>query len=309
MSALTRLDPEPDLRPGEILVVGCVRNEVLRLPDFLAHHRRLGADRFLIVDNASDDGTMEFLRAQDDVCLFFTDESYAQSGCGVRWLNEVLLAYTSGHWTLILDADELFIYPGFETAGLSQLTTWLDARGSESMIAPMLDMYPRGQLSQTGYLSGQSLIAACPWFDGSGYSFRQRETGHSVLYRGGPRHRLFWEGTDRDYPSPVLEKIPLVKWRNDLSLTASTHVMKGAAPAVATGLLLHFKFLQDFAANAAEEIVRGEHFMGARQYLAYRDVMSGAPALSAHWEGSVRYRDSRQFLELGLMQAPDDYPF
>jgi len=306
---ITSLSAAPTLAPEDILVVGCLRNEMLRLPEFLSHHRQLGVTQFLLIDNASDDGTTDFLLAEGDVCVFHTAEPYSASNCGVDWINEVLHRHGTGHWVLLLDADELFVFPGYETTGLNTLLTWLDTCQAEAMIAPMLDMYSHAPLARTNYVRGTSLIEACPYFDGTGYTFRQTETGLRTLHRGGPRQRLFWDGHGRDYPAPVLDKIPLVKWRDDLRLTASTHVLKGVAAAPVTGALLHFKFLQDFAASAAAEAARQEHFMAARQYTAYSDVLSAAPDFCAFGEVSVKYRGSRQLVELGLMQVPPGYPF
>ena len=82
---LTCLSDLPAIGGDEVLVVGCLRNEMLRLPAFLEHYRRLGVSRFLLVDNGSDDGSRELLLAQPDVTVFHTDQSYAESGCGIAW--------------------------------------------------------------------------------------------------------------------------------------------------------------------------------------------------------------------------------
>jgi hypothetical protein len=74
----------------EILGFACVRNEELRLPHFLDYHRKLGVDRFFIVDNASED---DAFAAQPDVHVFFAPGSYAPSNCGVSWLNSLLSRY------------------------------------------------------------------------------------------------------------------------------------------------------------------------------------------------------------------------
>jgi len=307
------VSPKADLRDDDILVVGVVRNEQLRLPDFLAHHRRIGVSRFLLIDNASDDDTADYLLAQPDVTLFRTTERYSESACGVTWTNRVLQTYAAGHWTLILDADELFIFPGFETVRLRDFLTHLEQRGFDAVVAPMLDMYSDRPLARTGYEAGQKLLDACPYFDATGYEFTAPypDTPDSpvVIHRGGARQRLFWDGHARSFPAPVLKKIPLVKWRRDLTLEASTHILKGARLAGVTGMLLHFKFLQDFYQAALREARRKEHYLGARQYTAYADILSSTPGLAAFWKGSVRFRDSRQLVDLGLMQVSDDYPF
>jgi hypothetical protein len=291
--------------PDDILAVVVVRNEMLRLPDFLAHHRRLGVARFLVVDNASDDGTTDFLSAQPDVDVFFTSESYAASNCGVTWTNALLQQFAVDRWTLVLDADELFVFPGFETTSLPELVGLLDAEGAQAMIAPLLDMYSPRSLLDTGYVPGQSMLAVCPMFDSDGYEWSSLCNVGQYLVRGGPRHRLFWKGCGLDFPSPFLKKIPLFKYRPELMLTASTHNLEGAQFARATGLLLHFKFLQDFARSAAEEVQREEHFMGARQYVAYHNVLGAetleARGLSLAYSGSASFEDSWELFDRGFM--------
>jgi glycosyltransferase involved in cell wall biosynthesis len=145
---LTKLDGRPTpLASDEIIALTCVRNEVLRLPSFLEHHRKLGIGRFFVVDNGSEDGTTELLLAQPDVHIFATEESYAASSCGTAWINDLASRFGVGHWVLTVDADELFVYPDYERADLHVLTTFLDQAGSESMVGLLLDMYSAADLT------------------------------------------------------------------------------------------------------------------------------------------------------------------
>jgi len=75
---LVALGP-PDVRRGEIILYSTVGNQRERIPFMLDHHRRFGVDRFLIVDNASDDGTTEFLLRQDDIVVFHTAASSGET--------------------------------------------------------------------------------------------------------------------------------------------------------------------------------------------------------------------------------------
>lgn len=307
---LTCLSDLPAIGGGEVLVVGCLRNEMLRLPAFLEHYRRLGVSRFLLVDNGSDDGSREWLLAQPDVTVFHTDQSYAESGCGIAWQNALLRDHAVGHWTFIVDVDEFFIFPGYEGAGLRSFLDYVESHAATAVVAPMIDMYSGGAIARTGYVSGQDLLTACPFFDGDGYEMGpEASEAHDLPVRGGPRHRLFWERHDRGFPSPVLKKTPLVRWSEACELVASTHTLKGCTWAEVSGVLLHFKFLQDFAENAREETERAEHFADARQYRAYDDVLAREAGLTAFHEGSVRFQDSAQLAQMGLMRVPEDYPF
>lgn len=305
---LTCLSAPPEIRSDDILLVGCLRNEMLRLPAFLAHYRELGVDRFLLVDNGSGDGSRDYLLAQEDVTVFHTSQSYAESDCGIAWQNALLREYALGHWTFIVDVDELFLFPGCETAGLDRFLDYVDGQGATAVVAPMLDMYSERAIAETGYRRGESLIDACPCFDGEGYELGgENSEARGLPVRGGPRHRLFWQSHDREFPSPVLKKTPLVRWSEGCELIASTHTLKGVRWARVSGILLHFKFLQDFAENARAEAERAEHFADARQYRAYDDILNREAGLTAFHEGSVRFRDTAQLCHLGLMRVPADY--
>src|SRR5215475_13469447 len=93
----------------EIRAFLVIRNEALRLPSTLRHHRSLGVHRFFILDNGSTDGTLEYVLKQPDVHVFSTSERYSQSHYGVVWTNALLDSFGVGHWTLTIDADEQLI--------------------------------------------------------------------------------------------------------------------------------------------------------------------------------------------------------
>jgi len=94
---MKRIDsrPIPDNKE-EIRSFLIVRNEALRLPSTLRHHRSLGVHRFFVLDNGSTDGTLDYVLAQPDVHVFSTTERYSQSHCGIVWTNELLNSGSSG---------------------------------------------------------------------------------------------------------------------------------------------------------------------------------------------------------------------
>ena len=303
---LTRLDARAiPVRPNEVRCFATVRNEAVRLPHFLDYHRNLGIDRFFVVDNASEDGSAEYLLAQSDVHVFHTSESYATSRFGVAWLNELLDGHGVGHWTLTLDADELLVYPLSETVDIHRLTSFLSQAQADGLVTFLLDMYSRAPIRETSYSPGSPFLAACRYFDRDTY---HQKDANGIPVRGGPRHRLFWRGHERPKPSPVLKKGPLVRWRAGLAYEASTHLIADLRlPRTVTGALLHFKFFADLYTNAEKETERKEHWDSAAQYAAYWSVLEQNPALSAFFEGSMRYENSMQLVETGLLRMPEDY--
>lgn len=292
--------------PGAILCAMVVRNEASRLPFFLDHHRRLGVTHFLIIDNDSSDGTAALLADQPDVSLWSTAGSYKHSRFGLDWLNWVLLRHGHGHWCLVLDADELLVYPYWETRPLPALTAWLDQTGQRSFGAMMLDLYPEGPLGAGDYTPGQDPTEALPWFDSGNYSLQVQPRMRNLWIQGGARARAFFADSPRR--APTLNKVPLVKWHWRQAWLNSTHSLLPAplnavfdekGGELTSGVLLHTKFLPEIIAKSAEEKIRRQHFGDPDRFATYYDDVIAAPVL--HGPTSRRYSGWRQLEALGLM--------
>ncbi|MEM1301353.1 MAG: glycosyltransferase family 2 protein [Pseudomonadota bacterium] len=287
------------------LAFSTIRNEINRLPYWLEHHRALGVDHFLIVDNASDDGTAEFLAKQSDVSVWRTEASYKASRFGVDWLAWLQFKYAPGRWALTIDADELFVFPGSDRRRLPDLTRWMDSKGIGAMAAIMLDMYPEGRLSSVTYKAGENPTKALPCFDADGYTWEQQAKYRNISIRGGPRKRIFF--ADAPDHAPHLHKTPLIKWARPYVYVSSTHIAlpRGLNNGFdrrldrPTGALLHTKFLPEVIEKSASEKMRAEHFTHPERYGDYYDRIVEDPIL---WhDRSVAYTGPDQLVELGLM--------
>lgn len=295
---MIRLDKKNlDVGADEILAFAKVRNEALRLPWFLEYHRQLGVDRFIVVDNNSLDGSIDYLLSQNDVYLFSTQKSLAQSRGGTTWINPILNTYAQGHWTLTLDADELFIYPYIEDINLKELVCYLDSVKAEAMSTKLIDMYGRKAIRETVYSPGEPFLKSCPYFDGE----KPKDM------RSGVRERLFWRGRERSAKPPYLSKIPLVRWRSGLSFEASTHIIRDVEIAEVTGLLLHFKLFSDFHDRVKEGVEMKQYWQNSAQYDCYLDGLEADPGLTPFYSGSVRFEKSAQLVKMGFMNAPASF--
>ncbi len=298
------------IRPRDILAFVTLRNELIRLPYFLDYYRAQGVRHFLIVDNGSTDGSAEYLEAQRDVSLWSTEASYKGAGYGVDWLNHLLWLYGAGHWVLVLDVDEFLVYPFCDTRPLSALTDWLDSQGRRSFGAMLLDMYPKGPVSAQPYRSGQNPFEIARWFDAGNLSIRRNAKYQNLWIQGGVRQRVIM--ADAPHKAPALNKTPLVRWSRKYAYASSTHtllprglnkVYDDTGGEFASGVLLHAKFLDTIVEKTREEMARGEHYAGSREYRAYSRILAQTQDLWCDW--SSEYINWRQLEILGLMSKGD----
>jgi hypothetical protein len=306
---ITRLNDTPlPIDANAIVCYITIQNELPRLPDLLAYYRRLGVDRFIILDNHSTDGGVDYLVAQPDIHLYGTRASFAKSRCGVLWTNHLLDKLCRDRWCLVVDADEYFVFPECERLGLRHLCNYLDDRGDEAVSAIMIDRYSRKAMNQIEDTQGQSLRRSYPYFDSTGYQVHQ-ETSKFPAFKiiGGPRNRVLWDTLKPGFPPPIINKVPLIKWRKGAGLLKSTHFIHPMKLALLRGALMHFKFTGDFKARVLNAVREGNHAMNSREYKVYLRALTTVGDRSLMYPGSVQYTGSRQLSDLKLVYAPEDY--
>lgn len=341
---LERLDQNHlprDAGEGVALVM-TVHNEAARLPYLFEYYRRLGVSAFYVIDNASDDDTQAYLLSQSDCAVFYTAASYAASNFGLDWQHELLDAFCTDQWALVVDADELLVYPHSNSVSLPAFCRYLQSQGREGLFTTMVDMYSAGPISEAHYERGAPFEMCTPYFDRH-YEFRPRLRAPfakppfpPMQVVGGPRLRRFYSQYAKrrslrlfaaktlrnvhrrsgplarflPYPKsvpPLIFKVPLVRWRGRSRYT-SAHTMHPAIPlADETGALLHFKYFSDFHTRVEWAIQSGMHFDEGSEYKAYQVALQQDPRLSLHYAGSVLYTGPESLLEVGLLRDSEAY--
>lgn len=297
------IDRTRNIRPSDILLVTCLRNELPRLPYFCDYYRKLGVNHFLIVDNNSTDGFREWAQGQSDVSVWHTKASYKESKFGMEWCNYLLKKFGTGHLCVTVDPDEFLVYPSIATRDLRDLGEFMKSEKREALHCVMLDAYSDKPLEETVYRSGENPFDVCPFIDRDGYLQEPRRYAETVT-RGGPRMRVYNRTTP--HSSPALNKVPVVWWQWNFRYTSSMHDIKPSRvmrigtdgrPAI-TGALFHFKFFASLSDKASEEMARKQHYNASVEYQRY--VETHNPMF--YEQGlSVRYEDPEQLIALGLI--------
>jgi hypothetical protein len=287
----------------EIRAFVIVRNESLRLPFTLRHYFEMGVDRIFVLDNDSTDDTQSIALSFDNTHLFHTQDVLPNKGA---WVDVLLRRYGNDCWCLVLDADEIIVYPDFEIVSLRELCNFLDRESFDALDCVLLDMYPDRPLSEIKYTQGTDPLQIASWFDKPSYT----EFGAGRWYShewnifhqgplrlsGGVRERVFGV-------QACVSKVPLVKFQNSIFLSHGTHLIQGARVADIRGALLHFKFLDDFAAKVQREIARERYWNKAQEYKGYGAVLSHDSNLNFMSPLSEKFGNSSQLVALGVMKT------
>lgn len=278
------------------------RDELALLPHWFAHHRQLGVTRFLVVDNGSTDGSLDFLRAQSDVYLFTSTGSFQAANFGALWAEELIVRFGLRGWFAFLDLDEFLIYPECEAVALPAFTGYLDSMGERAVFAPLIDMYANAPLSQAKISQAHGPLRVCPFFDADTL-FTNGLEGYSpsgLRYSGGMRARALKIGV-------CLNKIPLLRVVPGVRLYGGWHFTDVTPVSRTRGAVLHFKFTERFSQRTQVEAQRGEHWRQGVEYRHYRKMLEVQSDPNLHFPGSVRFESSQTLLDHAIMQAPPSY--
>lgn len=275
-NALDLISPLPRVeaaRNAEIAVVAAMRNEMFMLPSFLAHYRRLGVGAFLIADNGSDDGTLEYLAEQPDVALFSVDTAYKRSHYGVAWQQAMLGAFRVGRWSLMADADELLVWQAKQSQTLPDLLREADFAGAEAVRLFMLDMYPKGPLD-TARFASLDPFAEAGFADAVPFLTRSPTRGphtDAPAWTSALRHRLIPGSRPNLF---VAQKLALLRYQSWMRLSAGLHFIGDTKLARPELIFAHFKYNADFHRKAEAEVARGQHWGNAEEYRKYLALVS-----------------------------------
>ena len=231
-------------------VLSTVRNERDRLPAMLDHYRRLGVSSFGIVDNCSDDGTLEYLLTQPDVVVWNSDTPFSLSQSGTASLRALLSHYRPGLWTTLADVDEFLLPPDT----LQEVTARAEAEGADVIAATRFDLLsPAGLTTDLGPepLAQATHLMADP-----------------LIHEGGEVYSRLMRTLVPGLPLSLTRarKAALVRFHPALLLGPRLTDWHARHTAQTDLAMAHLAWDQNLPARSTREAGRGEHPQGALKY-------------------------------------------
>jgi hypothetical protein len=280
-----------------VMVLTLTRNEIFRIGRFLDHYRKLGVERFAVVDNGSTDGTFGFLREQDDVDLYTTDEPYSSSCFGAFWVQYLIEIYGPMRWFVIVDADEMLYFPDMDKKNLPDLCGDMYADQIYRGYTPIIDLYDELHPFDTKVSKLEDLDSGKYHFDSAGYQFEWQKIHHTFC--GGPRERLYKMLGYGQKSS--LNKYALSFDDGNLLVT-NIHMpcplYRNQSPQI--GVLMHMKFIGDFAGTLNTKIQEAEHWKNSQEYKMYQEILESFGPRAFFWEGSEVFRGVQSLEKVGF---------
>lgn len=274
------------------ILICAIKNDIYRIKKLFEHYRKLGIEQFAIIDNDSNDGTLEYLLEQGDTEVFQIKEKYTTNN-REAWINRIIAYYGIERWYINVDSDELLIYNNCENKSIKDVISYLEKNNIFRARALMVDMYSNEQLFNSNNTTDS--YTQMVYFDADSYI--EEESVVCDLIKGGPRERVFRE-------NPLLTKYPIFKFIEG-TIQGKSHYQypyklnKGLECHFA---LLHFKFLANDFEKYKKIAEDGSYYNGSKQYKDYINVYRKNPNISFYEKKSKKYVDSSSLYSINLLK-------
>ncbi|MBY6161228.1 glycosyltransferase family 2 protein [Mameliella alba] len=327
-----------EVDPARLTLFSTMKNEMGFLPAWLAHHRGIGFEQFLIWDDSSDDGSFDYLRAQPDVVVMrseglgfgsllkFRDPEGESREERLGTYMKIALPHLffDGAYVSYVDADEFLILPP-GVGSVAEVIARLKGVGAPSAVASVVEFFPAAASGLAGPLpqSFEGLIAAYPYYQCEKL-VALREGAQPDLIGKAKTARLFsrfeiepkvvrrgWQKvwmSSREKKAQQFQKSPRHKTpivlRSAQSRLTGSHF--GNLPPSSDILLTvaHFVFTAQFADKIARATAWGAHANAAAKYRYYAELLERMDGVENGFldDNSVAYDGPEGLIDCGLMR-------
>ncbi|MCY3828893.1 MAG: glycosyltransferase family 2 protein [Rhodospirillaceae bacterium] len=317
-----------NVNPSAFTLLAILRNEVYFLPAFLAHYRRLGIERFVFLNDRSDDGSLEYVLKQPDVTVVQSNRKFGEfidvpkkieGQINTRRIEHYWRAmlhdmFAPDRWSIQIDLDEFVHLP--EGMDFQTLASNLERKNIRSIAGVMLDTYPMDIAALLSQRNALYLDLDAPWYFDGEQHYRLRKGRKPKMIYAGARARLYRTyGVDKLHPelsSSAKREIELrrifswlgvrprrynstrkqvmIKW-HDRCYYKSSHSTNLQISSDYLVPFLHFRFSGSLYRKIKMALCEGMHYKNSVDH----HLMSQLLQNMEKQEGSFLYRRSRLF--------------
>lgn len=319
--------------PGLTSLFSIFRDEMYFCPAFFDHYRGIGVEQFVIIDDASTDGTREFLLAQPDCVTLAADMRYGDALAyrdpngriselrfGVYAKIAVPHMFVEDAYVLYLDADEFLILPP-GVARVAEVIERLASEGADGLVASVVEFFPRSitdlddefrpasfddLLGRFGHFQPAPLVA----IDAGGRAQPCAESKSTRLFmahgiKDPPRgwRRRIGHLFDPRYRHSPRHKTPIMRRSADSFLTG-THGGNRPAPRHLMLTAAHFVFTSQFRQKIDRARRWRSYVRNSDKYDHYDRLMQAMSRSTGSFldRDSTRYTGPEQLIAAGLMR-------
>jgi hypothetical protein len=310
-------------------VIALAHNEMYFIPAWLNHYRTLGAERFIVLDDASTDDTLNYLSKQPDVMVVGSRRRYGETvpvidrsdptgqtvkmrRMGHLWKMILPEKYAMDRWVVQTDLDEFLVLP--EGQDLGSVFAQFATADFDAVTGTMLDVYPEKIDVLRDQMTQSSVNLADDWY----YDARPHSRPFSGTFReiyGGSRSRLEYEFLPRPRvpiwrrlrllarriirgtgPYPHVNetrKYSLVRWRPGTWMRNAHLINLRSSPSHHLPIL-HMKFTGDLYRRAQVAIRDKSYSKGSAGYLRLAALLAEMERRQASflcpWSASIHDR-------------------
>ena len=276
-----------------------VKNDLQRVKMQIDHHKNLGLKNFVYIDNMSDDGTFEWL-LKENVDIYRVNEKFSATAKNA-WIRQITDTYGYDRWYLILDSDELFVYPGVEHSKINNLIEFANSEKICLFQSFMIDMYSKDSINEKFSKSispdNYDIKAENCYFDIDSYFISRDYKGDKIL--GGPRHRVFSEENKKFTPLLTKNSLMFLKKEDIFGIHFSMPFFKNFNNHIVTGLL-HYKFLPEDNNKYLEIIEQGNYAGGSAEYKQYIKMLRKNEKITFYYDYSEKFNTSLDLLKINI---------
>ena len=279
-----------EVTKSDLIAICIAKNDLIKIKKFITYHRNLGIDKFVILDNDSTDGSLEWLSKQDDVVLMQTKIPYTTNR-REGWVNRIIAHYGDERWYFVADSDELLDYNNSENMTIKDVINFYKKNGIVRGRAVMIDMYATAPYYSKGKL--ENFYEECKFFDSDTYYSSPRR--YINLVCGGPRERVFKE-------APWLTKYPLFYFRKQ-DVECKSHFLfpfKKNLNTECNIVLKHYKFQPSEYEKYKKIAEDGNYFKGSKQYKNYVKVWKKMKELNFMCDSTLEYKNSNSLAKINV---------